>query len=183
LPDARRKQQLLRTVPHLQPDFFHECIGGSRIYNEFFDAADLNAALGRHFQYKLEHLLRMEDRNSMAFSIEARVPYLDHRLIEYVLAVPEDLKIKSGEAKHLQKQAVGHYTVPEILKRTDKIGFGTPVDEWMSTPSRENLVTTAYRDLSETFPDIFRSESEVPSYGRERWKIKQLAVWKEVAEV
>jgi len=73
--------------------------------------------------------------------------------------------------------------VPEILKRTDKVGFGTPVDEWMSTPSWENLVTTAYRDLSKMFPDIFRSESEVPGHGRERWKIKQLAVWKEVAEV
>ncbi|GAI77322.1 unnamed protein product, partial [marine sediment metagenome] len=131
LPGSIRERLLLRTAPYLHPDFFYEYINGSRIYNEFFDADGLNQSLVRHFQYKLEHLLRMEDRNSMAFSLEARVPYLDYRLIEYLLGVSQDLKIRDGETKYLQKKVLGKYTTTEILNRKDKIGFGTPGDEWM----------------------------------------------------
>ena len=72
LPGALRKQLLLAYVPYIEDDFFDQFIDRSRIYNEFFNAQDLNHSLVRHFQYKLEHLLRMEDRNSMAFSLEAR---------------------------------------------------------------------------------------------------------------
>ena len=109
-------------MPYIRSDFFYEYIKSSRIYNEFFDADGLNQSLIRHYQFKLEHLLRMEDRNSMAFSLEARVPYLDYRLVEYLLSVSEELKIKNGETKYLQKMALKQYTAAEILERTDKIG-------------------------------------------------------------
>ena len=75
----------------------------------------------------------------MAFSLEARVPYLDHRLVEYILSVPEEYKISQGETKRLQKAALGQYTTQEILSRKDKIGFGTPRDEWMLEPRWHNF--------------------------------------------
>jgi len=180
LPDSQRKKLLLKTVPYLHPDFFYEYIGTSRIYNEFFDVDGLNQSLVRHFQYKLEHLLRMEDRNSMAFSLEARVPYLDYRLVEYLLGVPENLKIRGGETKYLQKRAVGQYTVPEIIRRTDKIGFGTPGNEWMLTESWQNLTIESYNDLVETFPEVFRKNRRLPEKGFDRWKVNQLATWKDL---
>ncbi len=180
LPHSKRKQLLLRTIPYVHPDFFHEYVKDSRIYNEFFDVDGLNQSLVRHFQYKLEHLLRMEDRNSMAFSLEARVPYLDHRLIEFLLSVPQSLKIKGGETKCLQKRALGKYTVSDILNRKDKIGFGTPGDEWMLEETWQKLTQESYMNLIETFPEIFKKNGHLPKKGFDRWKINQLSTWKDI---
>jgi len=167
-------------VPYLNPDFFYNYIESSRIFNEFFDADNLNQSLVRHFQYKLEHLLRMEDRNSMAFSIEARVPYLDYRLIEYLLSIPGNLKIRNGETKCLQKRSLGQYTAREILDRTDKIGFGTPGEEWMLTDNWKKLTMSNYSELTKTFPEVFRKNITLPKKGFDRWKVNQLATWKNI---
>jgi len=180
LPDSMKKRLLLKSVPYLQPEFFYHYIDDSRIYNEFFDIKDLNHSLVRHFQYKLEHLLRMEDRNSMAFSIEARVPYLDYRLIEYVLGIPGAVKIRDGETKYLQKRSLGKYTIPEILERKDKIGFGTPGDGWMLTKDWKNLTSENYIELIRSFPEIFKSNIPLPVKGFDRWKVNQLCTWKNI---
>ena len=180
LPEPIRKKLLFRTVPYVHRDFFYEYIKNSRIYNEFFDADGLNYSLMRHYQYKLEHLLRMEDRNSMAFSVEARVPYLDYRFVEYLLGVSEELKIKNGETKYLQKMALKKYTAPEILERTDKIGFGTPGDEWMCSETWKKLTNESYNVLSDTFQDIFKKNVLLPEKGSDRWRINQLATWKNI---
>jgi asparagine synthase (glutamine-hydrolysing) len=177
LPCSVREQLLLRTVPYINPDFFHEYVNHSRIYNEFFDVDGLNKSLVRHFQYKLEHLLRMEDRNSMAFSLEARVPYLDYRLIEYLLGVSQELKIRDGETKYLQKKVLGYYTTTEILNRKDKIGFGTPGDEWMLSESWQERTRESYSDLTEAFPGVFKKNANLPEKGFDRWKINQLSTW------
>jgi asparagine synthase (glutamine-hydrolysing) len=177
LPDAIKKKLLFRTVPYICSDFFYEYIKSSRIYNEFFDADCLNQSLVRHYQYKLEHLLRMEDRNSMAFSLEARVPYLDYRLVEYLLGVSENFKIRDGETKYLQKKALGHYTISAILNRKDKIGFGTPGEEWMLSEEWEKMTTECYKDLTEKFPKIFKENVFLPESGFDRWRINQLSTW------
>jgi asparagine synthase (glutamine-hydrolysing) len=179
-PGSLKKKSLLRTVAYLNPDFFYENIDHSRIYNDFFAVNGLNESLAMHFKYKLEHLLRMEDRNSMAFSLEARVPYLDYRLVEYTLGIAENLKIWGAETKYLQKKAVGDYTIPKILERTDKIGFGTPGDEWMLTDDWKKRTKDNYRTLIKSFPEIFRKEARLPQTGFDRWKVNQLAIWKEL---
>jgi asparagine synthase (glutamine-hydrolysing) len=122
----------------------------------------------------------MEDRNSMAFSLEARVPYLDYRLIEYLLGVSQDLKIRDGETKYLQKKVLGKYTTTEILNRKDKIGFGTPGDEWMLTKQWQKLTRESYMDLAEAYPEIFRKGMHLPEKGFDRWKINQLSTWRNV---
>ena len=122
----------------------------------------------------------MEDRNSMAFSLEARVPYLDYRIIEYVLGLPENLKVRGGESKLLQKNALGRYTVPEILHRRDKIGFGTPGDEWMQTPEWRKLTRQSYADIKSAFPGVLKSSKDLPIKGFDRWKINNLAVWQQL---
>lgn len=180
LPHRVRERLLLKTVPYIQPDFFYEYIEKSRVYTGFFDAPNLNYSIARHFQYKLEHLLRMEDRNSMAFSLEARVPYLDYRLVEYLLGVSGEWKIRKGETKFLQKKALGHYTARDILERRDKIGFGTPGEEWMLTGEWKRQTLKSHKELMEAYPGIFKRDAPLPLKGFDRWKINQLATWRQL---
>ncbi|MFC1584839.1 asparagine synthase (glutamine-hydrolyzing) [Fibrobacterota bacterium] len=172
-----KKRLLLATVPFLSRDFFNTYIESSIIFSDFFQAETLNTSIAKHFKYKLEHLLRMEDRNSMAFSLEARVPYLDHRLIEYVLGLPEELKISGGHTKYLQKQAIGQYTVPRILERKDKVGFDTPLDDWMSTALWKRFTAENLDYLSRECNGIIKNHKPSPEKGSDKWKLNQLAVW------
>lgn len=95
-------------------------------------------------------LLHYEDRNSMAFSIEARTPFLDYRLIEYALTLPGTDKVRDGQTKWLFRQAMEGVTPPAILERKDKMGYSTPVDGWfrngLAPDVRERLLTQATRD-------------------------------------
>ncbi|MEP7197884.1 MAG: asparagine synthase (glutamine-hydrolyzing) [Saprospiraceae bacterium] len=80
----------------------------------------------------LPHLLHWEDRNSMACSIESRVPFLDHRLVEFMFSLPNDSKIRNGTTKAILRDALKDVLPKKILNRRDKKGFGTPTDLWTS---------------------------------------------------
>ena len=67
----------------------------------------------------------------MAFGIEARVPYLDHRLVELVLAMPDRLKINNDIQKVALRRAFPDLVPAAILNRVDKIGFASPEDRWL----------------------------------------------------
>jgi asparagine synthase (glutamine-hydrolysing) len=178
LPDAVRRAALARSLPWLSRSFLRDHVGASRIYGEFLDTPDVNTAVARHYQYKLEHLLRIEDRTSMAFGLEARVPYLDHRLVEYLLGVPGELKIRGGETKVLQKRAAGRYTVPSILARRDKIGFEAPCAAWMGQPDWTALAEESWRGAQDAFPGVFAPAAPCPRDPYLRWKIIQLMLWR-----
>lgn len=76
-------------------------------------------------------LLRYADRSSMAHAVEVRNPFLDYRLVEYVMAIPDELKIHDGWQKFILREA-GSDLLPEIVRRrADKVGFATPEDEWL----------------------------------------------------
>ena len=80
----------------------------------------------------LPHLLRYEDRNSMAFSIESRVPFLTPRLAEFALSLPEEHIIAlDGTSKAVFRRAMRGIVPQPILERKDKIGFATPEREWL----------------------------------------------------
>jgi len=81
----------------------------------------------------LPEMLHWEDRNSMAFSIEARVPFLDYLLVEYTASLPLRQKIRGGITKYVLRRAI-RGLVPEIIRcRMDKMGFVTPEEVWMKT--------------------------------------------------
>ncbi len=82
----------------------------------------------------LPTLLRMEDRSSMAFSIEARVPLLDHRLVEYGLSLPDHLKVNKGWSKFAIRQAMRELLPESVRMRTSKMSFVAPDRYW---PARE----------------------------------------------
>jgi len=85
-----------------------------------------------HFDFKtlLPGLLHVEDRMSMAHGLEARVPLLDHRIVELTATVPADIKFRNGELKRLLRRGMADYLPKEILNRTDKMGFPVPLTYW-----------------------------------------------------
>lgn len=79
----------------------------------------------------LRMLLHWEDRTSMAHSVESRVPFLDHRLVEFVLGLPEDFKISNAVTKRILRDSMRGILPDRIADRFDKIGFATPEEVWL----------------------------------------------------
>ena len=77
-----------------------------------------------------ELLLARLDRIAMASSVEGREPFLDHRLVEFVMALPPGMKHRDGRGKHVLREAMRDTLPPEILARP-KQGFGSPMEEWL----------------------------------------------------
>jgi asparagine synthase (glutamine-hydrolysing) len=77
-----------------------------------------------------ELLLMRVDKMTMATSVEARVPFLDHKLVEFAMTIPREMKYRKGETKYVLKQALGGVIPDRVLKRK-KRGFGAPIKEWM----------------------------------------------------
>jgi asparagine synthase (glutamine-hydrolysing) len=78
------------------------------------------------FYFSYPQLLRYEDRNSMAFSLESRVPFLDYRLVSFVYNLPTEYKIKSGFTKAILRDGLKEILPEEIRNRKSKLGFATP---------------------------------------------------------
>jgi len=175
LPSPVKEFLLYRSSP-VRYGFFRNHAAESVILNEFFSARNLNESLVQHFNYKLEHLLRTEDRNSMAFSLETRLPYLDYRLVEFLLGLPAKYKIQFGHTKWLQKKSVGQYSIPEITNRKDKLGFATPEAAWMSEPRWKELMEESLTFLRSEFPGVLRKDMGMNP--RLKWKICSLALWR-----
>jgi asparagine synthase (glutamine-hydrolysing) len=77
-----------------------------------------------------DDLLMVNDKTSMANSIEARVPYLDYRLVEFIETLPPNLKLKGFRGKHLHKKAVEKW-IPKSVIYSKKKGFDNPIDKWL----------------------------------------------------
>jgi len=133
----------------------------------------------------LPALLQVEDRTSMAVSLESRVPLLDHRIVELVASMPPMIKYKGGRSKHIFRQVVRHIVPPEIYNRTDKMGFPVPSSEWY----REGIVRDFVREVllgeraqSHGFIQTSEMESLLDSerpYGRGIWGLLCLELWME----
>ncbi len=82
-------------------------------------------------RYSTPDLLRYEDKNSMAFSIEARVPFLDHEMVEHIFALPIDQKIKGGWNRAVYRNAMKGRMPDKNRLRRSKIGFTNPDITWM----------------------------------------------------
>ena len=120
-----------------RPDWTRKFAGRiNQLYEKRFrHTKDLNKMLYVDvFEYGLPALLRYEDKNSSAFSLEARVPFLDHRLVEFAFSLGTSYKIRGGWTKWLLRESMKGIIPDEIAYRRDKIGFATPEITWL----REN---------------------------------------------
>jgi len=86
--------------------------------------------------YLPDDILAKVDRTSMAVSLESRVPFLDHRLMEFVATMPSSFKLRNGAGKYLLKRAIAQDLPDEILTRK-KMGFGVPLADWFRHELRD----------------------------------------------
>jgi len=146
-----------------------------RYFKEFLKTAGtpdpLNWMTFLDLKLRLPELLLMRvDKMTMATSVEARVPFLDHKLVEYVLAIPQNDKVPGFKLKHLLKRAVAGILPQEIIDRP-KQGFGVPIREWfqleLGTWIAEKLTSFA-RSQPNMHPDTVAS-SLSNSRGAVQW--------------
>ncbi|PWB39704.1 MAG: asparagine synthase (glutamine-hydrolyzing) [Rhodocyclales bacterium] len=106
----------------------------------------------------LQMLLHWEDRDSMAHSIEARVPFLDHRLVEFVLGLPDACKIHGGVTKRVLREGLRGVLPESIRVRMSKLGFVTPEEHWMRQEAPEKF-RQAVREAVAASQGVLRPEA------------------------
>jgi asparagine synthase (glutamine-hydrolysing) len=108
----------------------------------------------------LPKLLHFEDRDSMAHSVEARLPFLDYRLVEFALGLPDDYKIAGSETKRVLREGMRGVLPERVRRRVDKLGFVTPEEVWLrqDDPGRFRAALAEAVDASGGLikPDIAR---------------------------
>ncbi len=130
----------------------------------------------------LQSLLHLEDRTSMAASLESRLPLLDYRIVEYALAQPAALRFAGGRPKHLLKEAVRGVVPRAIVERKDKMGFPVPIFEWFGGELKEYVedILLGQRTRTRGFFDMASVERSVRSekpFGRTVWGLLSLELW------
>ncbi len=188
LPAGVRARVRAMEKGYIDEEFYatHAAIANT-IAGELYGSPTLQDALINHFEYKLEHLLKWEDRNSMWFSLEARVPFLDHRLVERTLTLPDEMIINDGMTKQILREAMKGRLPEQIRMRRDKIGFGTPHDEWFRTPAFQEYIRgiinspsfasrglVDVRKVKAIYEQHVRREG---NHGKEIWKWLHLENW------
>jgi asparagine synthase (glutamine-hydrolysing) len=131
----------------------------------------------------LPNLLRYEDRNSMAFSVEARVPFVDYRLIEFSLTRTEGVRIRDGWTKWVLRQAMKGVIPEEIAWRRDKVGFETPERPWITEFLRsrpglfdDGALSGQYLELAAVRAEVERWLAEGGD-ARRIWRWINLELW------
>ena len=104
----------------------------------------------------LPALLQFEDRNSMAHSVESRVPFLDYQLVEFCMSLPAEFKIKNGIRKAVLRTGMKNDLPKKILNRYDKMGFTTSQEYWMS--QNPAIIMNSIQKAVSNFPTIFSHE-------------------------
>jgi asparagine synthase (glutamine-hydrolysing) len=121
--------------------------------------------------YLPDDILTKVDRASMAVSLEARVPLLDHELMDAVFSLPAAVRNKDGLPKDLFRKAIRNYLPPEIVNRR-KRGFSVPLYEWLKQPNIAALAPICANKF--TSPDLLKSGKLV---GSDLWPFIVMGRW------
>lgn len=186
LIDALRQRRHQQSSWLLAPDFKEQsrAFGGSPPP----DRQSLQHYLGEQvMDSHLSHLLRYEDRNSMAFSIEARVPFLDHHFVQFAFTEGAPLRIRDGWTKWVLREAMVGIIPDEIIWRRDKVGFATPEADLLQA-LRPTLATELWsqKTLSSPFVDARQIAAAMAGEGptwsdpTQLWRVINLEMWLKV---
>lgn len=160
-----------------------------------FENDDLNTLLLEHTLANLPNLLHYEDRNSMAFSLETRLPFLDYRLVEFAFSLPHHYKIRGKTTKWLLYNVAKQVLPNTVLNRKDKMGYTTPGHNWFR--EKENLkffqkymqssildeVSTSHKQyLEKAWDKIYGNNKMLPEdagYVNALWRLCTANMWLE----
>lgn len=150
-----------------------------RPFKEVMTDQLLDKCLYHDLRVYLPALLHLEDRASMACSIESRVPLLDYRLVEFLASVPPDQKVRYGEPKHLMRGVASKLLPPEIYSRKDKCGFPVPnrffVFDKVKALIREILLAPECIQRGVISPDVLKAATD--HFNPIVWKLVNLELW------
>lgn len=129
---AEIRQSSLLPESYLTADSFEVIRSFLEPFDRSYPGRDtLTRMIHNEFRLRLPELLLMRvDKIGMASSLEARVPFLDHKLVEFTMDIPEEWKTRNGEAKYLLKKAVEDLLPHDLIYRK-KQGFGAPMSDWL----------------------------------------------------
>jgi len=186
-------------LPHLLKDYIGRHNGSvseafykthyreSTISEDLYHPPSLHRFFLQHFEYKLEHLLKWDDLNSMKFSIESRIPFLDHRLVESSLSLPPELLLHGGVSKFILRESVKDILPAAIYNRRDKVGFAAPGAQWLKSPSfavfiRKLLQSPEFAGRGYFDAVACRKKYEMhvqgkADYSKDIWKWVNLEMW------
>jgi asparagine synthase (glutamine-hydrolysing) len=123
-------------------------------------------------------LLRYEDKNSMAQSIEARLPFIDYRALETALSLPGEYKIRDGWSKWVLRRVMSGHMPDDIVWRRNKIGFEAPEDIWLSRHLPEMVRVVTGSPLLRVVADMDRLGRVYPHLDkRSQWRLYSVAMW------
>lgn len=142
----------------------------------------------------LPMLLRYEDRNSMAHSVESRVPFLTVKFIEFILSLPEEyILARDGTSKSIFRDAMRGLVPDAVLDRRDKLGFTTPEARWLTAPGarqwvKQTLDSDAARSLTMLDMTAVRTQWQAVEDGRRpcppwMWRVLNAAAWAQTFDV
>ncbi|WP_406657740.1 asparagine synthase (glutamine-hydrolyzing) [Methanolobus sp. ZRKC2] len=177
-----------RKAPYLARGFIEE--NAAREDMRWHISSLSEAAYSSVLFYALPHLLRFVDKNSMRFSIESRVPFLDHNLAEYLLSMPNELRVYDGVTKYAFRQAMEEELPASILSRNDKIGFETPEEKWLKDeavkPVIHNIISSKsfmardfwnWEKIQDMYDKLLKGESSAIFVGTEIWRCISIELW------
>ena len=188
-PDKRYFSLIDRSegMSHLfSRDLFSGSYSPFESFQQIFNRDELHSLINRmtYFDLKgsLPALLHVEDRTSMAASLESRVPLLDHRIVEFMATIPPNIKFAGGRMKHLFKEAVRNTVPKKVFDRQDKMGFPTPLAQWTKGVAREFVrdILLSDRVRQRGIYEISAIERAIDSereFGRVVWGLLCLELW------
>jgi asparagine synthase (glutamine-hydrolysing) len=163
-----------------------------RRWPRVFDGWLTNVLYWELTKTRLPALLRYEDRLSMAFSIESRVPFLDHRLVELAFALPDDAKFSNGWSKFALRQALDGLLPSSVVWRRDKKGFPTPVGAWLRDNRGAAAVdllrdpqrrTRAWFPSAAVDPMLTRHVGGQADHSWQLWRVLSTELWLDAFEL
>lgn len=184
IPAARLWRYRSRVGPFLAPELMQEGSGlVERIFGRFSGP--------EHFALEVESvglpsLLRYEDRNSMAFSVESRLPYLDPRILDLAYSVPSWMRMNRGWSKAILRAALEDVAPPDLVRKRDKLGFGAPEAEFLAAiaPEMRDAFGSGARSRDLLRSDVIRSslrrDVTPPGYF---WRFYNFELWMRTFEV
>jgi asparagine synthase (glutamine-hydrolysing) len=130
--------------------------------------------------------LRVEDRNSMAHSVEARLPFLDYRLVSLAFSLPGDWKLRGGWNKYFVREAMKGVIAERVRIRRDKMGFPTPSKDWWTGPWREPMMDllrsrtlreSGICDVDDVISDLQRHVRGEVDVASQLFRLAEFATW------